>query len=97
MPYNDDLRLADVICQHRRDGTIVPIKIRLRDGDGEFQIYMIQGYKDLSHNKERQLPNGVAVTNHIWQYECQITVLGMPKIINLFYNTVDNRWRFTLK
>ena len=35
----------DVICQHSQDGTIVPLKIRVRDDDGEYQAYMIQGFR----------------------------------------------------
>ena len=31
----------DVICQHNRDRTIMPIKIRLTDEYGELQTYMI--------------------------------------------------------
>ena len=36
----------DVICQHSQDGTIVPLKIRVRDDDGEYQAYMIQGFRE---------------------------------------------------
>ena len=35
----------DVICQHSQDGSIVPLKIRVRDDDGEYQAYMIQGFR----------------------------------------------------
>ena len=27
----------DVICQFKKDGTIIPLKIRLQDEDGEYQ------------------------------------------------------------
>lgn len=29
----------DVICQFKKDGTIIPLKIRLQDEDGEYQSY----------------------------------------------------------
>ena len=39
--------LADVICQHKIDGRIIPIKIRILDEDGEYQVYNIRSYKDV--------------------------------------------------
>ena len=30
----------DTICQHSKDGEIIPLKIRLTDEDGECQEYM---------------------------------------------------------
>ena len=41
--------LADVICQHKTDGTIIPLKIRITDEDGEYQVYNIKSYKDVSN------------------------------------------------
>ena len=85
-------RIADVICQHKRDGTIIPLKIRLRDEDGEYQVYSVRGYKDLSHPGEYTLPNGIPSTNHTWKFECKIVVFGTEKRVRLFYNAYDNRW-----
>jgi len=47
--------LADVICQHKTDGTIIPLKIRIADEDGEYQIFNIKSYKVLSDHKEHTL------------------------------------------
>ncbi len=30
--------LADVICQHKTDGSIIPLKIRITDEDGEGSV-----------------------------------------------------------
>ena len=43
--------LADVICQHKIDGSIIPLKIRILDEDGEYQVYNIRSYKDVSNHK----------------------------------------------
>lgn len=91
MQEND--RIADVICQHTRDGTIIPIKIRLQDEDGEFQTYSIQAYKDLTHYGNYVMPNGVTTSNHMWRFECKIIVFGVEKRIRLFYNAFDNKWK----
>ena len=37
---------VDVICQHSRDGSLIPIRVRVVDEEGEFQSYTIKGYKD---------------------------------------------------
>ena len=44
--------LADVICQHKTDGTIIPLKIRITDEDGEYQVYNIKSYKDVEKTVE---------------------------------------------
>ena len=39
----------DVICQHNKDGEIIPMRLRLCDDDGEPHAFTIKSYKDLSH------------------------------------------------
>lgn len=84
---------ADVICQHGRDGTIVPLKIRIVDDDGEYQTYQIRAYKVLAGNGKYTMPNGVSAINNIWKFECKIVVFNSEKIIQLLYNASDNYWR----
>ena len=36
----------DVICQHTKEGDIIPLRIRLVDEDGMLQTYNIKSYKD---------------------------------------------------
>lgn len=83
----------DVICMHGRDGSIMPIKIRVVDEDGAYQTYMIRGYKDLTNYGKYSLGSGTQVTNHIWKFECRILVFEVEKKIVLMYNAYDNRWR----
>ena len=68
--------LADVICQHKTDGSIIPLKIRITDEDGEYQVYNIKSYKDVSNRTAYTMPNGtsVAPANHLWKFECKISV-----------------------
>lgn len=83
----------DVICQHTAEGDVIPIKIRVRDEEGEYQNYKIIGYKNLSHgNKEYQLANGVMATSTIIPYECKISTFGRELIIMLNYNSSSNIW-----
>lgn len=92
VPYVDD-QVIDVICQHKTDGSIIPIKIKLQDEDGEFQIYKIYAYKMLLENGIHIMPNGVKIGNHIWTYECRINVFGCLKTMYLMYNINDGKWK----
>ena len=85
----------DVICQHKADGSIIPLRIRLQDEDGAYQIYQVKGYKELGSNGDYVMPNGICASNHIWRFECKIAVFGREKIVTLFYNAYDSRWKLT--
>ena len=86
---------VDVICQHSRDGGIIPLRVRVRDEEGEFQTYRIQAYKDLSHRGTRENPDGVFVTDNTFVFECAITVFGLRKVIRLYYEPNNNVWKMT--
>ena len=78
----------DVICQHKMDGNIIPIKIRLQDEDGEYQAYTVKGYRCTSLSKTvdpRRYP--------ILTFECKITSFGRERIIGISYNFADGLWR----
>ena len=91
MPVN--LQPVDVICQHSREGKITPLKIRVVDEDGVFQEYKIKGYRDLSGQGTRTMPDGVYVTNNTLIFECNITSFGRNRTIRLYYDSSGMRWR----
>ena len=88
--------LADVICQHKIDGSIIPLKIRILDEDGEYQVYNIRSYKDVSNHKANTMPNGASVpsSNHLWKFECKICVFNTLKRIQLFIMPMRIAGRF---
>ena len=86
-------RKLDVICQHKSDGSIIPIKFRIQDDDGEWQNYLIRSYKVISSPGTYTMPNDVSSSSHTWNFECKIQVFGMEKIVRLFYNGYDNHWK----
>lgn len=85
-------KAVDVICQHTREGNIIPLKIRVQDEEGEFQNYVVKGYKDLSHKGSYTMPNGVGVTSTIFPFECKIVVFERERIVHLYYNSLDHIW-----
>lgn len=84
---------VDVICVHQTDGHIIPLRIRIRDEDGEYQKYTIKGYRDLTTYKEHVNPYGLVSSNNIWTFECLIQVFNSVRHIFLYFNSADNRWR----
>lgn len=87
-------QFADVICQHKTDGTIIPLRIRIKDEDGIYQEFNIKGYKDLTHAGSYALPNGVSVSsNHLHSFECKIMVFNQQRLLKLFYNAYDCKWQ----
>ena len=84
---------VDVICQHSKDGTMIPIKVRLTDEDEQIQEYRIKSYKDLSHKGTFTMPNGVIATAGVFPFECMIICFGNERTITLAYFAYDNIWK----
>ncbi len=82
---------VDVICQHCKDGSIIPIKIRVQDDEQIYNVYMIKSYTALSSDKVL-LPNESFVTSNILRFDCMIEVFGMAKKIRLHYNKSEVKW-----
>lgn len=86
---------VDVICQHSKDGRLIPMRLRLSDESGENQTYTIKEYRDISVPGTQLLPNGIYVTNNTFVFECAITVFGAKKLINLYYELNDPVWHMS--
>lgn len=88
-------RAIDVICQHTKEGKMIPIKLRIQDEEGEFQTYAVKAYRDLSHKGSYTMPNGIAATSSIFPFDCKIIVFGREQMVHLYYNNSDQIWRMT--
>ena len=82
----------DVICQHTKEGGIIPLRILMNDEDGMVQTYNIKSYMDTSTHGGYILPNEIHGSNYIWTFECKILVMDMLRRIKLFYHSGDNVW-----
>ena len=82
----------DVICQHTKEGEIIPMRIRLVDEDGMLQTYNIKSYKDVTIHGSYNMPNSIRVTSQTWTFECKILVMDTLRRIKLFYDSRDNFW-----
>ena len=86
---------VDVICQHNRDGSLIPLRVRVRDEEGEMQTYKIQQYKDKSHRGTYENPDGVYVNNNTFVFECIIAVFGQKRMIRLYYEPNSTIWKMS--
>ena len=82
----------DVICQFKKDGTIIPIKMRLQDENGETQSYVIQGYIEYPPGSNYTIPGGFSATNTIHVFKCKILCFGTEKILYIYYNSSNSTW-----
>ncbi len=87
------VKAIDVICQHKKDGGIIPLRVRLSDEDGQVQVFSVKSYRDMSHKGTYTTPDGVYVTNDIMVFECNIIVLATKRLIRLYYDHSDNIWQ----
>ena len=66
---------VDVICQHTKEGRIIPIKIRVSDEDGELQTYHVRQFRERSIGGEKyRMPNEVWTSNYLRRFECKIII-----------------------
>ncbi len=85
-------KAVDVICQHTVDGKMIPLKIRMKDEDGEYQTYSIKEYRDFSEKGSFQIPEGLIVTSTIYPYELTILCFGSLRKIRVYYNCSSCVW-----
>lgn len=89
----ESYQFLDVICQFTSKGEVIPMRIRVKDEDGEFQTFNIKAYKELSSPGEYSSPYGTLVHSSNWTFSCKIQVFDQLKTIKLFYNTKENLWK----
>ena len=86
-------KLADVYCVHQTDGSIIPIKIRIEDADGQLQSYLVKGYRQIDFEGNSVLPSGAEVSrNANINFECKITVFDKERRVRLLYRKSDGKW-----
>ena len=83
---------VDVICQHSRNGEVIPLRLRVCDEEGELHAYTIKAYRDLTGRGAYTTQDGIYVTDHMLVFECRIPVFGRLRTVRLYYDQVRNLW-----
>ena len=88
----------DLICLHGTNGEVTPIRLRLKDEDGQYQAYTIKEYRDLTKIKDsaeldititKKLSHTKNFNTPIWQSTVKQAVNNFPesKTLVKFYRT----------
>ncbi len=70
---------VDVICEHKSDGSIIPLRFQILDEDGAYQRFNIKGYKLNEVDGAYTTKDCLYVSRGTNIYECKIDVLGYKK------------------
>ncbi|WP_036613483.1 hypothetical protein [Oribacterium sp. P6A1] len=87
---------VDVILQHNIDGKIIPIRLRFTSEAGERQEYSVKGYKDLTGQETRTMPDGVYVSGNDLVYQCNLLVNNKQRMIYLHRKADGSSWYMTV-
>ncbi len=79
---------VDVIAQFNRDGSIIPLRVRFPDSDGEEQSYTLKDIEVVPHDTGNVGGLFVKEVDPIWK--CKVVALGVEKVVWLAWN--GRRW-----
>ena len=83
---------ADVICQHTKDGVIIPMRCRLADEEAVINEYNIISSNQLEPNNDGYVSGGLFVGPYSIAYDCKIKVYDRIRLIRLLYNCNTKIW-----
>ena len=82
----------DVICKISHDGTVIPMRIRTPDDEGELQTYNVQQYRQINHDSQIVKDDGISITFHTLVFDCRIQVFDQLRPVRLYFNTNGATW-----
>ena len=85
---------VDVICEHKADGSIIPMRMRFMDENGEYETFNIKGYRQVKDKGTFTTEDGVYITGSSYLFECMIIAMNTKRIIRLYYEpSTKPKWR----
>ena len=83
---------VDVIAEFKSDGTIIPMRFRIMNEDGEYEAFTIKGYKQMPSKGTYTTEDGLYICNDDLVFKCKINILNMEKIVRLYFHSRKNSW-----
>ena len=83
---------VDVICQHTKDGVIIPMRCRLADEEGVINEYNIISSNQLEPDNDGYVSGGLFVGPYSIAYDCKIKAYDRIRFIRLMYNYNKKNW-----
>ena len=87
---------VDVICEHKSDGTMIPMRFRILNEDGDFESYTIKGYREILRKDCYTTPDGLLVCSKDKVFECRVVILEMYKTVRLYFDKNSCSWRLAV-
>ena len=88
---------VDVICEHKSDGSLIPMRLRFMNDDGEYETYNIKGYREAEQKGSRTTNDGIYVSESTFIFECMIIAMNTKRIVRLYYDPrINNNWRMAI-
>lgn len=88
---------VDVISEHKSDGSIIPLRLRFMNDDGEYETYTIKGYREAEKKGTHTTQDGVYVGDATFVFECLVITAGMKRIIRLYYDPrINSKWKLAI-
>ena len=85
---------VEVMCKFGRDGSIIPIQIKVEDEDQQRHVFKIKKYKPPEVHLKTE-PGYYDVSRHtpdILDFECYIQVFEVEKRVTLRYFLALHKW-----
>lgn len=87
---------VDVICEHKSDVSIIPMRFRIINEDGVYEAYTIKGYRQLYQKEAHTTPDGIYVYNKDLVFECKVLILDMYRTVRLYFNKDKISWKIAI-
>lgn len=87
---------VDVICEHKSDGNVIPLRFRLMNEDGAYEAYTIKGYREILRKDCYTTPDGVTVCSRDKVFECRVLILDIYRTVRLYFNTDRCDWKLSV-
>ncbi len=83
---------VDVIAEFKSDGTIIPMRFRMMNEDGEYEAFTIKAYKQMPKKGTYTTEDGVYICNEDLVFQCKVIVLNIERIVRLYFFKRKNSW-----
>ncbi|WP_408072637.1 hypothetical protein [Butyrivibrio sp. JL13D10] len=88
---------VDVICEHKADGSIIPLRLRFMNEDGEYETYTVKGYRPAEKKGTHTTEDGIYVGDSTFIFECLIIVAGIKRVFRVYYDPkINTKWRLAV-
>ena len=84
---------VDVIAEFKADGTIIPMRFRVMNEDGQYEQFTIKAVKQAEKKGTYTTEDGMYVCNDDRVFVCKVFILGAEKRVRLYFHKNTCSWR----